>query len=67
LNYGAQLLAGHVLVGDLGAGDEKRQEALLHEGYIIATSGKGFLSTPITDEDVDGFVSATDRICARGW
>ena len=39
----------------------------MREGYLIATSGKGFLSTPMTDDDIDGFIAAVERICAKGW
>lgn len=56
--YSSRQELGHV---------EKLQEALVREGYLIATSGKGFLSTPMTDDDVDGFVLAVEEICRKGW
>jgi len=45
---------------------EKLQAALVVEGYLVARSGMGVLSTPMTEADVDGFVEAVDRITARG-
>lgn len=42
------------------------QTALTEEGFHIARTGKGFLSTPMTDADIDGFVQAVERVTARG-
>jgi glutamate-1-semialdehyde 2,1-aminomutase len=37
---------------------EMLQEALTLKGYHIARIGKGFLSTPMTEADIDGFIDA---------
>ena len=31
-------------------------------GFHIARTGKAFLSTPMTDEDIDSFIDAVNRI-----
>ena len=38
------------------------QHALTLDGFHIARTGKGFLSTPMTEADVDSFISAVSRI-----
>jgi glutamate-1-semialdehyde 2,1-aminomutase len=38
------------------------QRALTLAGFHIARTGKGFLSTPMTEADVDSFISAVSRI-----
>jgi glutamate-1-semialdehyde 2,1-aminomutase len=40
------------------------QIELLKRGYLIAGKGYGFISTPMTDADIDGFVSAADQVIA---
>lgn len=45
---------------------ERLQAAMIREGYLIARNGKGFLSTVMVEEDIDGFVDAFDRIASRG-
>ncbi|MNY58684.1 Glutamate-1-semialdehyde 2,1-aminomutase [compost metagenome] len=37
------------------------QRNLVLEGHHIAKTGKAFLSTVMTEEDVDGFIAATER------
>ncbi|MBK5413247.1 aspartate aminotransferase family protein [Pseudomonas sp. TH31] len=39
----------------------KLQKNLVLEGYHIAKTGKAFLSTAMTESDVDGFIAATER------
>jgi glutamate-1-semialdehyde 2,1-aminomutase len=43
------------------------QTALTGEGFHIAKTGKAFLSTPMTNADIDSFVSAVERITTRGF
>lgn len=38
------------------------QGALTREGFHIARTGKAFLSTPMTEEDIDSFINAVTRI-----
>ena len=38
------------------------QRALTLAGFHIARTGKAFLSTPMTDEDIDSFIDAVNRI-----
>lgn len=38
------------------------QRALTVEGFHIARNGKGFLSTPMTEADIDGFVNVVSGI-----
>lgn len=45
---------------------ESLQVALVIEGYHVSKNGMGFLSTPMTEADIDGFVAAVDRVTARG-
>ncbi len=49
---------------------EALQRALLDEGYHISGKGMGFVSTVMTEDDIDGFVSAVgrglDRVSADG-
>jgi glutamate-1-semialdehyde 2,1-aminomutase len=40
------------------------QIELLKRGYLISAKGYGFISTPMTDADIDGFVSAADEAVA---
>jgi len=42
------------------------QRALTIEGFHIARTGKGFLSTPMIEADVDGFIDAVSRIVDAG-
>lgn len=42
------------------------QAGLVVEGFHIATTGKAFLSTPMTEADVNAFVAAVRHICAEG-
>ncbi|MCL4626078.1 aminotransferase class III-fold pyridoxal phosphate-dependent enzyme [Burkholderia multivorans] len=39
----------------------KLQRNLVLEGYHIAKTGKAFLSTVMTEADIDGFIAATER------
>lgn len=43
----------------------KLQKNLVLEGYHIAKTGKAFLSTVMTESDVDGFIAATERAARR--
>jgi glutamate-1-semialdehyde 2,1-aminomutase len=45
---------------------ENLQTDLTHEGFHLAKTGKGFISTAMTEADIDGFVAAIARIAARG-
>ena len=41
--------------------------ALLNEGYLMFKSAIGTVSAPMTDEDIDGFVNALERVlCESG-
>lgn len=42
------------------------QHALTIEGFHIARTGKGFLSTPMTEADIDRFIDAVSRIVDAG-
>lgn len=44
---------------------EALQRALLDEGYHISGKGMGFVSTVMTEEDIDGFVTAVGRALDR--
>lgn len=41
------------------------QRNLVLEGYHIAKTGKAFLSTVMTEADVDGFIAATERAARK--
>lgn len=40
------------------------QIELLKRGFLISAKGYGFISTPMTDADIDDFVSAADEVVA---
>lgn len=42
------------------------QHALTIEGFHLARTGKGFLSTPMTEADIDSFIDAMSRIVNTG-
>lgn len=42
------------------------QHALTLKGFHIARSGKGFLSTPMTEADIDSFIDAVSQIVRAG-
>jgi glutamate-1-semialdehyde aminotransferase len=44
---------------------EALQRALLDEGYHISGKGMGCVSTVMTEEDIDGFVTAVGRALDR--